>query len=167
MNAAYKPIPSSVIAKGTDIWNGVGNLGDAAMIAYGAARFALASGDKKMAEELWPLIEWCLEYNRRKLNAEGVVQSDSDELEGRFSSGTANLSTSYLYYDALISVNYLGKALQKNKNQLQTYLQQANELRKNIKKYFSATVMGFDTYRYYEGNDKLRAWMYSLNGKHF
>jgi len=159
MNPDFKPIPSSIIAEGMDIWNGAGDRGDAAMIAYGAARFALSQGDSKIAEELWPLIEWCLEFNKRKLNDAGVVSSDSDELEGRFPSGKANLCTSSLYYDALISASYLGKSLGKSKKQLSVYHTQAVALKKNIEKYFGANVMGFDTYRYYEGNDKLRAWI--------
>ena len=69
MNPDYKPIPSSIIAEGTGIWNGAKDRGDQAMIAYGAARFALASGDRAQAEELWPLIEWCLEYLKRKATA--------------------------------------------------------------------------------------------------
>ena len=112
-----------------------------------------------MAEELWPLIEWCLEFNKRKLNKEGVVTSDSDELEGRFPSGKANLCTSSLYYDALNSATYLGEALRKNKQQISTYTKEAANLKVNIEKYFGAKVMGFDTYRYYDGNDKLRAWI--------
>ncbi len=44
MNPEYKPIPSSIVAEGTDIWNGAGDRGDAAMIAYGASRFALTQG---------------------------------------------------------------------------------------------------------------------------
>jgi len=159
MNPDYKPIPSSIIAEGTDIWNGAGDRGDAAMIAYGAARFALSQGDRKIAQELWPLIEWCLEYNKRKLNASGVVTSDSDELEGRFPSGDANLCTSSLYYDALNSSVYLGEALGKDKKQISAYRKQAVTLKTNIERYFGANVMGFDTYRYYEGNDKLRAWI--------
>jgi len=159
MNPEYKPIPSSVIAEGTDIWNGAGDRGDAAMIAYGASRFALSTGDRKMADELWTLIEWCLEYNKRKLNANGVVSSDTDELEGRFPAGDANLCTSSLYYDALISAAYLGKALGKDKAQLTAYQNQASTLKQNIEKFFGARVMGFDTYRYYNGNDILRAWI--------
>lgn len=159
MNPEFKPIPSSIIAEGTDIWNGAGDRGDAAMIAYGAARFALSSGDRKMADELWTLIEWCLEYNKRKLNANGVVSSDTDELEGRFPAGDANLCTSSLYYDALISAAYLGKALGKDKAPLTAYLNQASTLKQNIEKFFGARVMGFDTYRYYDGNDILRAWI--------
>lgn len=84
MNPDYRPIPSSIIAEGTDIWNGAGDRGDAAMIAYGAARYALARGDAAEAAEVWPLVEWCLEYCRRRLTGDGVVASDSDELEGRF-----------------------------------------------------------------------------------
>ena len=157
MNDEWKPIPSSIIAEGIDIWNGAGDRGDAAMIAYGAARYALARGNKQEAETLWPLIEWCLEYCRRQLNEEGVVASDSDELEGRFLSGDANLCTSSLYYDALLSTSYLCKEL--GKSGASTYLKQAAILRKNMERYFGAQVEGFDTYAYYKGNDVLRSWI--------
>ena len=159
MNKEYNPIPSSIIAEGTDIWNGAGDRGDGAMIAYGAARFALASGDKKQAEQLWPLIEWCLEYCHRKLNAEGVVSSDADELEGRFPAGTANLCTSSLYYDALNSAVYLGMDLGKEKKQLAIYKEQAAKLKQAIEKYFGAEINGFKSYKYYKENDTLRAWI--------
>jgi hypothetical protein len=159
MNNEYKPIPSSIIAEGTDIWNGAGDRGDGAMIAYGASRYALVNGDIKQAEQLWPLIEWCLEYCRRKLNAEGVVSSNSDELEGRFPAGNANLCTSSLYYDALNSAVYLGKALGKEKKQLDIYRKQAEELKIAIEKYFGSKIEGFDTYKYYKENDTLRAWI--------
>ena len=72
------------------------------MIAFGAAHFALASGDKNIADELWPLIEWSLDYCDRQKNEDGVIQSDSDEMEGRIPTGNANLSTSSLYYGALL-----------------------------------------------------------------
>ena len=159
MNDEFEPIPSSIIAEGVDIWNGAKDRGDGAMIAYGAARFAMSLGDKKTAKKLWPLIEWTLEYNKRKLNVAGVVNSNTDELEGRFPAGDANLCTSSLYYDALLSAAYLGKSLGKNGDQTEKYLVQAAELKKNIESYFGATVMGFETYRYYNGNKKLRAWI--------
>lgn len=159
MNDEWKPIPSSIVAEGLDIWNGVGDRGDAAMIAYGASRYALAYGNREVAEELWQLITWCLEYCKRKLNAEGVVTSDTDELENRFPSGDANLCTSSLYYDALISASYLAKELNKGRKIANTYRSQAAELRKNIEKYFGAKVEGFDTYAYYKGNDILRSWI--------
>jgi len=159
MNKEYKPIPSSIIAEGKDIWNGAGDRGDAAMIAYGAARYALVRGDKAEAESLWPLIEWCLDYCRRKLNNDGVVTSDSDELEGRFPSGKANLCTSTLYYDALLSATCLGRDLNKPASQLAGYRKQADNLKTSINNYFGATIDGFDTYRYYEGNTVLRSWI--------
>lgn len=159
MNADYKPIPSSIIAEGTDFWNGAGDRGDMAMIAYGASRFALASGDKNNARELWPLIEWCLEYCKRKINNKGVVNSDSDELEGRFPAGNANLNTSCLYYDALISATMLGKELNITTDLLDSYTNQSIVLEKSIENYFGQNISGFETYRYYEGNDVLRAWI--------
>ena len=159
MNDAYKPIPSSIIAEGTDIWNGAGDRGDAAMIAYGAGRYALARGDRSEAEQLWPLIEWCLEYCRRQVNEQGVVASDADELENRFPAGDANLCTSSLYYDALNSAVYLGKALKKSGKQTAQYAREAKQLKKDIEAYFGATVEGFETYQYYDGNDILRSWI--------
>lgn len=110
-------------------------------------------------ETLWPLIQWCLEYCHRKLTPEGVVASDADELEGRFPAGKANLCTSSLYYDALISAAFLAKDLGKDKKTAATYRQQAADLRKSIEKYFGGTVEGYDTYHYYEGNDILRSWI--------
>lgn len=159
MNPEYEKIPSSIVAEGLDVWGGAGDRGDAAMVAYGATRYALARGDKAEAEELWPLIEWCLEYCRRNLNDKGVVASDADELEGRFPAGKANLCTSSLYYDALRSAAYLGKDLQKPFSVLADYEKQAKDLRKNMEEYFGAKVEGFDTYQYYEGNDILRSWI--------
>jgi len=129
------------------------------MISYGAARFALAYGDRKTAEELWPLIEWSLEYCNRKVNEDGVVASDSDELEGRFPAGKANLNTSSLYYDALNSAAMLGRDLDRDKALLASYEERARLIRAAIGNYFGANVEGFETYRYYDGNTVLRAWI--------
>ena len=159
MNDEWRPIPSSIIAEGTDYWNGAGDRGDAAMIAYGASRYALARGSRHEAESLWPLITWTLEYCRRQLNANGVVHSDRDELEGRFPSGDANLCTSSLYYDALLSASYLARDLNKGKGVVAAYERQAADLRTAIDRFFHAEVEGFDTYRYFEGNDVLRSWI--------
>jgi hypothetical protein len=45
MNDEYRALPSSIIAEGIDVWDRKGDRGDAAMVAYGASRFALAYGD--------------------------------------------------------------------------------------------------------------------------
>lgn len=159
MNPRYDPIPSSIVAEGDTFWNGAGDRGDQAMIAYGASRYALTYGNPDSAKVLWPLISWCLEYSKRQLNDQGVVKSDHDELEGRFPSGKANLSTNCLYYDALVSAAYLGKQLHLTEKQVNEYTRQAGELKKNIEKYFGADIGGFKTYRYYETNTMLRAWI--------
>lgn len=159
MNDEYEPLPSSIIAEGIDCFGVAGDRGDVAMVGYGAARYALASGNSHQAEKLWPLIEWCLEYCNRKLNPEGVVESDSDELENRFPAGKANLCTSSLYYDALISAAYLGKALKKDREQIKSYQDKATELYKNMDRYFARNVEGYETYRYYDGNAVLRSWI--------
>ena len=41
MNKDYKPLPSSIVAEGDTVWQGAGDRGDQAMIAYGASRYAL------------------------------------------------------------------------------------------------------------------------------
>ena len=158
INPEYKFVPWSIICGGDDVF-GPFDRGDAAMLAYGASRYCLERGDKEIAGQVWPLIEWCLEYCHRKLNQNGIVASDADELEHRLPSGDANLCTSSLYYDALISGAYLAEELGKDKNIAVTYRKQAATLRQNIDKFFHATVEGYDTYRYYEGNDVLRSWI--------
>ncbi len=158
INSESRPIPSSIIAEGTSFWNGAGDRGDMAMIAYGASRYALARGDREGAVRLWPLIEWSLEFLERKKGPDGVILSDSDELEGRFPAGKANLNTSCLAYDGLLSAASLAQELgQPEKAAL--YRDRAAHLRTAIARYFGAKVEGFETYRYYEGNDVLRAWI--------
>jgi len=168
MNPQYDPIPSSIIAEGTDIWarrlrdDGLpdwqGDRGDAAMMAYGCSRFLLALGDKEQALKHWPLIEWSLEFCERRKTSEGVIESASDELEGRFSTGKVNLNTSVLTYGGLLSAADLASEL--GKNDLATkYRQRAKDLRAAIKKMFEADVAGFPTYRYHDGCEQLRAWI--------
>lgn len=159
MNEDYKPIPSSIIAEGLDIWDGAGDRGDAAMVAHGLPRYLLASGNLEQARELWPFLKWCLEYCHRKLNADGVPESDTDELEGRFPAGTANLSTACLYYDGLVSATYLAPLMGESSYVTKTYRKQAAELKTAIERYFGGTVSGYDTYKYYDGNDVLRSWI--------
>lgn len=159
MNPQYRPIPSSIIAEGRGIWNGAGDRGDAAMIAYGASRFCLASGNPEWSRELWPLVEWCLEYCRRMQNHAGVIASRTDELEGRFPAGEANLCTSCLYYDALLSSADLARELGKGKSLIDRYQSEAQILRVAMKRYFEADVEGFATYQYYRGNTVLRSWI--------
>jgi hypothetical protein len=158
INPAFKPIPSSIVAEGSSVWNGAGDRGDMAMIAYGASRFTLALGDKDTAVELWPLITWCLEYMERQKTPDGVFKSDTDELEGRIAAGKVNLSTNSLTYGAYISAACLADELQLT-TIAAAYRAKVAALRTAIEKYFGAEVQGFSTYRYYDQNTKLRSWI--------
>jgi hypothetical protein len=160
-NDEFRGIPSSIIAEGDSSWNCAGDRGDVAMLAYGIGRYVLARGDRAVAEAQWPFLEWCLEYCRRKTNADGVIASDSDELEGRLPAGDANLHTSVLAYDALLSAAYLARDLGLSPTVGGGYKCRANELRRAIDKHFAVNVEGFDAYRYYAGNTALRAWICS------
>ncbi|MBC8103439.1 MAG: hypothetical protein H7Z41_12750 [Cytophagales bacterium] len=157
-NPAYDALPTSLEAEGTILIHAGGDRGDAAMIAGGASRYALTRGDRAIAEELWPLVQWCLEFCRRQTNTSGVVESDTDELEGRFPTGTANLSTSCLAYDGLRRGADLAHALGKTEEG-HAYARRADALSLAIERYFGATVEGFSTYRYYDGNATLRSWI--------
>ncbi|WP_343556337.1 hypothetical protein [Sphingobacterium sp.] len=158
INRDYKPIPSSIVAEGESYWNGAKDRGDMAMIAYGASRYALALGNKDVATELWPLIRWCFEYLELQKTNEGVYRSDSDELEGRAPAGKINLSTNSIAYGAFKSAADLARGLGNTKLSV-LYDKRAEELRRAIVKYFGADVQGYPTYRYYEGNTTLRAWI--------
>ena len=165
----YRIFQDSIPADGRKMWAsfeldvtfpfGAHDRGDAAMIAYGATHFLLASGDRDRAEELWPLIDWCLEYSRKRVTADGIVASESDELEGRFPTGSANLSTSSLYYGALIQAGRLAKAMGKPRSMVSDYEARAQRLSGAIEKYFGAEMDGLDTYRYYKENTTLRSWI--------
>ncbi len=153
----YSPITSSFEMEG-DLTCCGADRGDAAMISFGASQFALLRGDPAIADELWPLIEWCLEYCHRRKNEQGVVQSDSDEMEGRIATGNANLATSSLYYGGLKFASHLANALGKNEL-AKVYKRRATELANAVEHFFGARIEGLDTYRYFAGNDHLRHWI--------
>lgn len=158
MGPQYTPIPTSVISQGQDIWEGAGDRGDAAMYLYGCSRFLLALGDPLAAKEFIQPLLWCAEYCRRQTGPDGVVHSDSDELEGRFPCGEANLSTNCLCYSGLETaaavLNELGFVEDAQRLQRQRVL-----LGEAIERCFGARIHGFQTYRYYPGCRTLRAWI--------
>lgn len=153
-----KPIPTSIVALGDDIWNGAGDRGDGSMYLYGLSRFLLTVGDKSKFEEYREAVEKITKYVISKINCHNIVESDSDELENRFESGKANLSTSSITYDAFLSLSYLYEEL----GDIETanmYKDYADKIKDGIENYFGATVEGFQTYRYCEEEPNLRAWI--------
>jgi len=133
--------------------------GDAAMYANGAGLYALALGDEGVARTLWPAIQWCLEYCARRTTPDGVVASDTDEMEGRLPTGTANLSTSALAYGALVSASRLAGEMGEPECVGRRYADRAAALRAAIESHFGADVEGYHTYRYYAGCAGLRHWI--------
>lgn len=157
MGPQYTPIPTSVISQGQDIWEGAGDRGDAAMYLYGCSRFLLTLGDPAAAQEFVQPLLWCAEYCRRKTGADGLVCSDSDELEGRFPSGEANLSTNCLCYSGLQTAAAVLRELGREAD-ARRLEEQRRQLGDAIERCFAARIHGFDTYCYYPGCRTLRAW---------
>ncbi|MGN0533617.1 MAG: hypothetical protein ACI4IK_04580 [Eubacterium sp.] len=153
-----KAIPTSIIACGDDTWNGAGDRGDSSMFLYGLCRYLLSTGDKELTERFLPSIIKASEYVISNITDDDIVKSDSDELENRFESGKANLSTSCITYDAFISLHYLFTELGDNA-QAERFLSLAKRLEHGIEKYFGANVEGYDTYRYCEEEKNLRSWI--------
>ncbi len=132
--------------------------GDAAMIAYGTSLYLLSTGNKKEAQELWPLIEWSINYCHKMRNEEGAVRSESDEMEGRIETGTANLSTSTLYYGGLKYASRLAKELGLSAK-AKLYQRRSTVMERVIESYFGSTMEGLETYKYFEENKLLRHWI--------
>jgi hypothetical protein len=131
--------------------------GDDAMVLYGLSKFLLFQGDRAAAEALWPLVEFSAASVLRHTTAEGIVASETDEMEGRYPTGKANLSTSSLAYGGYRLAARLAQAL--GKPAAAEFDQRADALRKGIEAYFGAEVEGFNTYRYYQDNTTLRGWI--------
>ncbi|MBO5247984.1 MAG: hypothetical protein J6B54_01650 [Clostridia bacterium] len=159
MSDSYHHIPSSVISEGLDIWEGKGDRGDAAMYLFGGAFFALVCNNEEYTEKLWNALKWCAEYCHRKTGPEGVVCSDTDELERRIpTDGYANLSTSCLAYGGYLLIANL--ADQKGEPELAAwYRKWASDLKDAIESYYGRNLHGFETYRYSNGFDTLRSWI--------
>lgn len=153
-----KAIPTSIVACGDGIWNGAGDRGDNSMFLYGVARYLLSTGDKAKALEFMPSIKAAQEYVQSKIADNGTVESDSDELENRFESGRANLSTACITYDAFISLYCIYSELGE-KQEAQKALSTAEKIKTGIENYFASNVEGYETYRYCEEEKRLRSWI--------
>jgi len=131
--------------------------GDDAMILYGLSKFLLFQGDRAAAKELWPLIEASAASVLKHTTTDGIIASESDEMEGRYPTGKANLSTASLAYGGYRQAARLAQAL--GKPEAAEFDRRADTLRIGIEKYFGAEIEGFKTYRYFKENTTLRGWI--------
>ena len=131
--------------------------GDDAMVLYGLSQFLLFQGDPAAARELWPLVQWSADSVLRHATAAGIIASETDEMEGRFPTGDANLSTSALAYGGYRQAARLARSLGMPVSA--EFDGRADALRQSIEACFGAEVEGFNTYRYYQGNTTLRGWI--------
>lgn len=131
--------------------------GDDAMVLYGLSKFLLFQGDRAAAEEMWPLIGFSAESVRQNTRADGIVASQTDEMEGRYPTGDANLSTSSLAYGGYRLAACLARSL--GKPEAAEFDRRADRLRAAIESFFGAEIEGFHTYRYYRENTVLRGWI--------
>lgn len=151
-------IYTSIIACGNGYWHGAKDRGDNAMYLYGVSRYLLTTADREKAVEFMPYIEKALRYQLSKFSDDDILLSDSDELENRFLSGEANLSTQCIAYDAFISLSYLFREL--DRIDLAEVVEKAAErLKKGIRNNFEAKVEGYETYCYCAEEDRLRSWI--------
>lgn len=153
-----RALVTSIIAEGDGYWNGAGDRGDGEMYAYGLSRFLLEMSDIELIKRFWDNLVWCLDFALSRKTQDGIIASDSDELENRFESGNANLFTSCITYDALGNCSVLAEIIGDSEHK-QLWLDERAKLCDAIENYFGANVEGFDTYRYYDGNTNLRSWI--------
>lgn len=156
--APDKALITSIVAEGDDIWHGAGDRGDSAMYASGISRFLMSYGDRQKALGFINALRDCLSYTLSQKNEAGVIKSDADELENRLESGNANLCTSCLAYDALLSAAYIEDEIGEKKN-AENYRREAKALSLAIEEYFGKTVEGYDTYMYCLEETNLRSWI--------
>ena len=156
MNDSFDPMVSSIISEGTDYWNGRRDRGDAEMYLFGNSRLFLTLG-KNPNEKDFKMLDWAAKYIKSQILKEGVVYSDTDELEFRLSSGI-NLSTSSLAFGALKLFSILLYRMNKEK-EAQDYSKIADNIKDAIEKYFSGELSGFKTYHYHKGCNEVRAWV--------
>lgn len=153
-----RALVTSIIAEGDGFWNGAKDRGDGEMYAYGLSRFLLGMGDIELMKRFYPNLQWCLDFALSRKTEDGVISSNSDELENRFPSGSANLFTSCVTYDAFENCALIAEILG-HKEEADTWRKEKSMLKIAIEKFFGRKVEGFDTYRYYDGNEDLRAWI--------
>lgn len=128
--------------------------GDAAMFAWGLGSFLLSSGCG--FEEGWNCIQFLLGILEKKLErGGGIIMSQSDELEGRYPTGTCNLSTNCLAVLAFDVAAEVAKEMGARQQE-----EKWRSLKENLKSRFRDIfwVGGRKRFQYFQGCDDARGW---------
>lgn len=125
------------------------------MLLFGSTRYFLISGNTPNEDEQ-KILDWCAVYIEKKMCSDSFVVFDTDELENRLTLGI-NLSTSSLAYSGFKYYAIL-KENQGNKKAAFCYKKLAQKIRCGIESCFGYKVKDYNTYRYHEGCNVIRAW---------
>lgn len=132
--------------------------GDAAMFALGASQYLLAADDPSFSQEFFPAISLACEIicDRIASHPDGILPSQSDELEGRFPTGDANLSVNCL---AILALEFASKAAHHldDTRTSRKYLEMTKNLRNSVHEYFR----NFEPwqYDYFHDCPDVRGWI--------
>jgi hypothetical protein len=132
--------------------------GDQAMMLYGLSSYLLALGKTTTAAEFWPLLLKAVRLTKAATRPDGAIASRTDELEGRYPTGKANLSTASLAYGGYRAAARLARGLGRTE-EAADYQASAEAVANAIESYFGAEVEGYATYRYFDGCAVLRGWI--------
>lgn len=158
-----RPLPHSVEISGAY----VGPLcrGDAGMFAWGLALFLLYRGDREeISRWIESLKEACDRIIYTIRGPSNVVETATDELEGRYPTGRANFSSNCLAILGLETVACLDRCWNGKPTEYAEYLMnKAQCLRKAMEEYFRNPRYGVDEdappYRYFEDAKDTRSWI--------
>lgn len=130
--------------------------GDAAMFAWGASQVILLRGDPAITQKLLPGVRFAADVLLRRADAHGIIPSQSDELEGRFPTGDANLATNCLSVLALFAAGEVFK-LGGDMRTCRMYQSAAERVRAAADIYFGRA--GVVPYAYFDECETPRGWV--------
>lgn len=131
--------------------------GDAGCYAWGASLYALTV--PSAAPILTPSITWALQHITARMadSADGVLVTESDEMEGRFETGESNLAANATALAALRSAALLADSVGRTAAAAGLRAKAA-DLESAIEEYFGDKNVWSGGYRYFAGCRKMRGW---------
>ncbi|KAK1859928.1 hypothetical protein I4F81_002520 [Pyropia yezoensis] len=131
--------------------------GDAGCYAWGASLYALTV--PSAAPVLTPSITWALQHIAARMadSTDGILVTESDEMEGRFETGESNLAANATALAALRSAALLADSVGRT-TAAAGLRAKAADLERAIEEYFGSKNVWSGGYRYFAGCRKMRGW---------